>query len=141
PFKGGGPAIIDVLGGHTKVVFATTITSLPHVRSGKLRALAVGSRARSPAFPDLPTIAEAGVPGYEAVNWIGIAAPAGTPAAIVEKLHNEIAAALDSPELQKQFAGEGLEPNRMSAAAFGTFMVDELGKWERVVKQGGIKAE
>src|SRR5215813_2335811 len=98
PFKGGGPALIDVLGGHTRVVFATTITGLPHIRSGRLRALGVGSRQRSPVLPDVPTIAEAGVPGYEAVNWIGMVAPAGTPPAILERLHKEIAAIPDSPE-------------------------------------------
>jgi tripartite-type tricarboxylate transporter receptor subunit TctC len=141
PFKGGGPALIDVLGGHSKAVFATTITALPHVRANKLRALGVGSRARSPVLADVPTIAEAGVPGYEAVNWIGIAAPAGTPPEIVTRLHAEIAAAVDSPEVQKQFASEGVEPMRMSPAEFGAFMVQEMGKWERVVKEGGIKAE
>src|SRR5215475_11296535 len=105
-FKGGGPALIDVLGGHTKAIFATTITALPHIRSGKLRALGLGGKERSPALPDLPTIAEAGVPGYEAVNWIGIVAPAGTPAPIIVKLQQEIAAIQDSNELQKQFAAE-----------------------------------
>ena len=141
PFKGGGPAMIDVLGGHTKVIFATTITALPHVRSGKLRVLGVGSRERSPALPDAPTIAEAGVPGYEAANWIGIVAPAGTPAAVVAKLHKEISAAVDSPEIQKQFSSEGVEAMRMSSAEFGDFTVKEMAKWERVVKEGGIKAE
>jgi tripartite-type tricarboxylate transporter receptor subunit TctC len=141
PFKGGGPAIIDVLGGHTKAVFATTITALPQVRAGKLRALGVGGRARSAVLPELPTIAEAGVPGYEAVNWIGIAAPAGTPAPILAKLTETIAAIQEEPEVAKQFAAEGLEITRMSAAEFGTFMVKELGKWERVVKEGGIKPE
>jgi tripartite-type tricarboxylate transporter receptor subunit TctC len=141
PFKGGGPAIIDVLGGHTKAIFATTITALPHVRSGKLRALGVGGRERSPVLPDVPTMVEAGVPGYEAVNWIGIAAPAGTPPAIIARLHSEIAAIQESPEVAKQFAAEGLEMMRMSSADFAAFMVREMGKWERVVKEGGIKAE
>jgi len=140
-FKGGGPALIDVLGGHTKVIFATTITALPHIRSGKLRALGLGARERSPVLPDLPTIAEAGVPGYEAVNWIGLVAPAGTPAAIVAKLQQEIAAIQDTPELQKQFAAEGVEAMRMAQADFGAFMAQEMGKWERVVKEGGIKPE
>jgi tripartite-type tricarboxylate transporter receptor subunit TctC len=141
PFKGGGPAMIDVLGGHTKVVFATTITALPHVRSGKLRALGVGGRERSAVLAEVPTIAEAGVPGYEAVNWIGIVAPAGTPATIVAQLHKEISAILNAPEVEKQFAAEGVEIMRMSSAEFGAFMVTEMGKWERVVKEGGIKAE
>ncbi len=141
PFKGGGPAVIDVIGGHTKVVFTTTITGLPHVRAGKLRALGIGAKARTPALPEVPTIAEAGVPGYEAVNWIGIVAPAGTPAAIVARLHKEISAIQDSPEVQKQFSAEGVDVVRMSPAEFGDYMVKEMGKWERVVKEGGIKAE
>jgi tripartite-type tricarboxylate transporter receptor subunit TctC len=141
PFKGGGPAVIDVIGGHTKVVFTTTITGIPHIRSGKLRALGIGAKARSPVLPELPTIAEAGVPGYEAVNWIGIVAPAGTPAAIVAKLHKEISAIQDSPEVQKQFSTEGLDAVRMSSAEFGNYMVTEMDKWGRVVKEGGIKAE
>ena len=141
PFKGGGPAMIDVLGGHTKVVFSTTITALPHVRSGRLRALGVGGRERSPVLPDVPMIAESGVPGYEAVNWIGIVAPAGTPGAITAKLHAEITAVLDSPEVQKQFSSEGVDVMRMSSAEFGAFMGRELEKWGRVVKEGGIKAE
>jgi tripartite-type tricarboxylate transporter receptor subunit TctC len=141
PFKGGGPAVIDVIGGHTKVVFTTTITGIPHIRAGKLRALGIGAKARSPVLPELPTIAEAGVPGYEAVNWIGIVAPAGTPAAIVAKLHKEISAIQDSPEVQKQFSTEGLDAVRMSSAEFGNYMVTEMDKWGRVVKEGGIKAE
>jgi tripartite-type tricarboxylate transporter receptor subunit TctC len=133
--------MIDVIGGHSKVVFSTTITSLPHVRAGKLRALAVGSRARSPVYPDLPTMIEAGVAGYEAANWIGLVAPAGTPPAIVAQLNREIAAIQDTPEMQKQFADQGLEIMRMSPAEFTAFMTQELGKWERVVKEGGIKPE
>ena len=141
PFKGGGPAVIDVIGGHTKVVFTTTITGIPHIRSGKLRALGIGAKARSPILPEVPTIVEAGVPGYEAVNWIGIVAPAGTPAAIVARLHKEISAIQDSPEVQKQFSAEGLDAVRMSSAEFGDYMVTEMDKWGRVVKEGGMKAE
>jgi tripartite-type tricarboxylate transporter receptor subunit TctC len=140
-FKGGGPALIDVLGGHTKIIFATTITALPHIRSGKLRALGLGARERSPVLAELPTIAEAGVPGYEAANWIGIVAPAGTPAAIVAKLHQEILAIQDQPEVKNQFAAEGMDVLRMSSSGFGAFFASEMGKWERVVKEGGIKPE
>jgi tripartite-type tricarboxylate transporter receptor subunit TctC len=130
-----------VVGGHSKMIIATITTVAPHVRSGKLRALGVTGTKRSPVFPDVPTIAEAGLPGYEAGNWIGIAAPAGTPAAIVAKLHSEISAVQDSPEFQKQLASDGAEVVRMSPAEFGDFMVKEMAKWERVVKEGGIKAE
>jgi tripartite-type tricarboxylate transporter receptor subunit TctC len=140
-FKGGGPAMIDVLGGHTKAIFATTITALPHIRSGKLRALGLGARERSPVLADVPTISEAGVPGYEAANWIGIVAPAGTPAGIVAKLSQEVSAIQDQADIRKQFAAEGMDVLRMSSADFGAFFASEMGKWERVVKEGGIKPE
>ncbi len=100
PFKGGGPAMIDVMGGHTKILFSSLVQTTPHIRSGKLKALATGGPKRSPVFPDLPTVSEAGVPGYEGVNWWGVLAPAGTPKEIVDKLSRDIAAALASPEVQ-----------------------------------------
>ena len=141
PFKGGGPAMIDVVGGHTKAIFATTSTGAPQIRSGKVRALGVGSAMRQAALPEVPTLTEAGLPGYEVANWVGIVAPAGTPQAIVDKLHKEISAAMDSPEVQQQLAAQGAEVMRMSAAEFGDFMEKELVKWGRVVKEGGIKAQ
>jgi tripartite-type tricarboxylate transporter receptor subunit TctC len=141
PFKGGGPAMIDVIGGHTKVMFSSLVQTTPHIKSGKLRALGVGGTTRNPVLPDIPTIAEAGVPTYESVNWWGLVAPAGTPPAIVEKLHREIAAVQDNPEVQQQFANEGASVVKMSTAEFAQHMVKEMNKWERVVKEGGIKAE
>jgi tripartite-type tricarboxylate transporter receptor subunit TctC len=141
PFRGAGPATVDVIGGHTKLLFAPLPVLAPHIRSGKLRALGVGSRERNPAFPDIPTISEAGVPGYEAINWYGLAAPRRTPAPIIERLHSAVTAALSSPELQRQFSAEGAEILRMNPGEFGAFMKDEMTKWERVVKEGGIKPE
>jgi tripartite-type tricarboxylate transporter receptor subunit TctC len=141
PFRGGGPAMIDVVGGHTKAIFATVPTALPQVKSGKVKALGVGSAARQPVLPDVPTANEAGLPGYEVANWVGIVAPAGTPAAIVEKLNAEIAAAMASPEVQKQLSFEGAETVRMSSAEFADFMEKELAKWGRVVKDAGIKPQ
>ena len=141
PFRGAGPAAIDVIGGHTKVMFGGLLATIPHVRSNKLRVLAVGSTKRSAILPDVPTVAETGVLGYEAVNWFAIVAPAGTSADIIERLHKAITAVQDSAEVQKQFSSEGAEIVRMSTAAFGAFMVSEMNKWERVVKEGGIKAE
>ena len=141
PFKGGGPAMVDLVAGHTKVGFATTITTAQFLRSGKLKGLGVGSLKRSALLPELPTIDEAGVRGYDVSNWIGIVAPAGTPADVVEKLHREITAILGSPELQKQFEARGAEALAMSAAEFGSFMAKEMVKWERVVKEGRIKPE
>src|SRR5262249_45596875 len=116
-------------------------TGLPHIRSGRLHVLGTGGRTRTPVLPDVPTIAEAGVAGYEAVNLIGLVAPAGTPPALVARLHSEIAPIPASPELQKPVAPESMEVMRMSSAEFGAFMAAEMGKWERVVKEGGIKAE
>ena len=141
PFRGGGPANIDLIGGHTKVMFNNVPTAMPHIRSGKLRALGVGGAKRISVLPDVPTIAEAGVPGYEATNWWGILAPAGTPATIVERLHTEITAIQNSPDVQRQFAAEGAEVVHMSSAEFGTFLVTEVSKWERVVKTANIRAE
>src|SRR6185503_8974487 len=109
PFKGGGPAMIDVVGGHSQVLVSSLVQTGAHIRSGKLKALGVGSAKRSPLFPDVPTIAEAGVPGYEMANWWGILAPAGTPQPIVDKLAKEIGAVLSSSETQKHFAAEGAE--------------------------------
>ena len=141
PYKGGGPAMTDVLGGHTKIMFSSLVQTSEFVRSGQLRALGTGGSHRSSVLPDVPTIAEAGLPGYEADNWWGIVAPAGTPPAIVEKLHNEISAVQNSEQTKKQFATEGAEIVQMSSAEFGAFMASEMTKWERVVKEGGIKAE
>jgi tripartite-type tricarboxylate transporter receptor subunit TctC len=141
PFKGGGPAMIDVIGGHTKIMFSSLVQTTPHIRSGKLRPLGTGGLKRSPVLPDVPTIAEAGVPSYEAVNWWGIVAPAGTPAAIIEKLHKDLAAVQNAPATQEQFSKEGATVVQMTSADFGKFMQTEMAKWERVVKEGKIKAE
>jgi tripartite-type tricarboxylate transporter receptor subunit TctC len=141
PFKGGGPAMIDVIGGHTKVMFSSLVQTTPHIKSGKLRALATGGEIRSPVLPDVPTVAEAAVPSYRAINWWAVVAPAGTPPAIVEKLHKDIAAVQNSPATQEQFAKEGATVVQMSSAEFGKFMQSEMVKWERVVKEGKIKAE
>jgi tripartite-type tricarboxylate transporter receptor subunit TctC len=141
PFKGGGPAMIDVIGGHTKLVFSSLVQTTPHIKSGKLRPLGTGGLKRNPVLPDVPTIAEAGVPGYEAVNWWGIVAPAGTPEPIVQKLHQSIAAVQNSEAVQKHFASEGAQIVQMSTPEFAAFIEKEMKKWERVVKEGNIKAE
>jgi tripartite-type tricarboxylate transporter receptor subunit TctC len=141
PFKGGGPALIDVMGGDTHMSFASAVTTGPHIRSGKLRALGVGGVKRSAALPDVPTIAEAGVPGYECANWIGFVAPAGTPESIVALLHKELIQAQDSPEMKKLFMNEGAEEVRMSAVEFGGFIASEIDKWGKVVRQSGMKQQ
>jgi len=141
PFKGGGPAAIDVIGGHTKVYFSNLLTVMPHIRSGKLRVLGVGGKQRIAQLADVPTIAEAGVPGYEAINWWGVLAPAGTPTSIVERLHMQIAAILNLPDVQARLAAEGANVVHMSSAEFGEFQVKDLERWGRVVQEGGIKAQ
>jgi tripartite-type tricarboxylate transporter receptor subunit TctC len=141
PYKGGGPAMTDVVGGHTKIMFSSLVQTTGFVLNGQLRALGTGGAHRSPVLPDVPTIAEAGLTGYEANNWWGVVAPAGTPPAIVEKLHREISAVQNSEQTKKQFATEGAEIVQMSSAEFGAFMASEMQKWERVVKESGIKAE
>ena len=141
PFRGAGPAVIDVVGGHTKAINATISTLSPHIRGGKLRAIGVSGTKRSAVLPDVPTIEEGGVPGYDAGNWIGIAAPAGTPDAVVARLHKEISGMLDLPEIQKQIAFDGSEIIRMSPAAFAKYMDDEMAKWGKVVKTASITAQ
>ena len=141
PYKGGGPAMVDVMGGQVEVVFGTLIQALPHIRSGKLKALGVGSAKRSPLLPELPTIAEAGVPGYDGSIWWGILARAGTPAPIVAKLNGEINAVLRDREAAKRLAAEGAEPVTDTPDAFGKLIAAELGKWSRIAKQAGIRAQ
>jgi tripartite-type tricarboxylate transporter receptor subunit TctC len=141
PFRGAGPALIDVMGGNTHMSFASVPSSITHFRSGKLRALGVGSLKRNALIPDVPTIDESGLPGYQFSNWIGIVAPAGTPPAIVAKLHRELTAIQDTPELKKQFAHEGADAVRMSSAEYGQFIASETAKWGRVVKEAGLKPQ
>jgi tripartite-type tricarboxylate transporter receptor subunit TctC len=119
----------------------SVIQTLPHVRSGKLKALGVGGAKRLVALPDVPTFAEAGLPGAEATNWWGMVAPVGTPAPAIERLQQDIAAILDSADTRKRLELEGAEPLRMGGAEFAQFMSAETAKWTRVVKQAGIKAE
>jgi tripartite-type tricarboxylate transporter receptor subunit TctC len=141
PFKGGGPAMMDVIAGNTQIAIGSLIQTLPHIRSGRLKPLGVGSATRVPALPDLPTISEAGVPGYEATNWWGIVAPAGTPRPIIERLHKEISVILASAETKKRFESEGGEAAQMSPEEFGRFITSETVKWAKVVKEAGIKPE
>ncbi|MET0629928.1 MAG: tripartite tricarboxylate transporter substrate binding protein [Xanthobacteraceae bacterium] len=141
PFRGAGPAMIDVIGGHSQASFASIPSVIGHVRSGKLRALGIGALERNPALPDLPTMTEGGVAGYQAANWIGIVAPAGTPAPVVALLHKEISAIQDSAELRKRFASEGADVVQMSAAEFGAFIASEHAKWGRVIQEAKIKPE
>jgi tripartite-type tricarboxylate transporter receptor subunit TctC len=141
PFRGAGPAIIDLAGGHTQAIMATVATLSPHVRNGKIRMLAVSGKARNRVLPDVPTTEEGGVPGYEAGNWIGLAAPAGTPPAIVARLNKEISEIQDSADFKQKLDADGADIVKFTPAEFAAFMERELEKWGRVVKEAGIKAE
>jgi len=140
-FKGGGPAVIDTIGGHSQISFASLIQNLPHIRSGKLKALGTGGAKRSVILPDVPTIAEAGVPGYEANNWWGIFVPAGTPPSIVGRLNKECSAILTSAETQKLFLNQGAEADYQGPEEFGKYIAAETSKFGPVIKQLGLTAQ
>jgi tripartite-type tricarboxylate transporter receptor subunit TctC len=140
-YKGGGPALTDTIAGQVHMNVGSVIQNLPHVRSGKLRALGVGGPKRIASLPEVPTFAEAGLPGAEATNWWGIVAPAGAPPAALERLRQEIGAILDAPETARRFELEGAEVLRLAPAELSAMMAAETAKWTQVVKQAGIKAE
>jgi tripartite-type tricarboxylate transporter receptor subunit TctC len=140
PYRGLSPALTDLLGGQVQVMFGGTTASIPYAGTGKLRALAVTTTARSELLPDVPTVGEF-VPGYEASQWYGIGVPKNTPAEIVEKLNNEINAALADPKMKAQLAEFGGVPMPMTPAAFGRLIADETEKWAKVIKFAGIKAD
>jgi tripartite-type tricarboxylate transporter receptor subunit TctC len=137
PYKGSGPAMQDLLGGQVKVSFAGIPNVLPHVKAGRLRALAVSTPQRSPDLPEVPTVAEAGVPGYQATLWLNLAAPPGTPAEIVQRLYAETAKALQDAELQQNFRAAGVEASPMSPQELAGFMRAEYEKWGKVVRDTG----
>ena len=141
PYKGGGPAIIDLLGGRLDVVFSTAASAGAHVRNGKLRAIAVTSATRSPAYPELPTVAEAGVPGFEAVAFYGVVAPAGTPMVIIDRLHAAVAIAAQAESFKKRSADDGLVIRIEGPAALASLLTTEQARWQRVVIEAGIKPD
>ena len=141
PFKGGGPATLAVVAGQAQISIGSLIQTLPHVRPGRLKLLGTGGLKRVAIVPDVPTISEAGVPGYEAFNWWGIVAPAGTPAAVTKRLYGDITAIVASPEVQKWFTTEGAEAVNKTPEEFRKLISSEIVKWGKVVKQAGIKAE
>jgi tripartite-type tricarboxylate transporter receptor subunit TctC len=141
PYKGGGPAMTDVLGGHADLMLGSLIQTIQHIRTGKLRALGVSGTKRNAALPEVPTIAEAALPDYDATNWWGVVAPAGTPPAIIARLHGDITAIVSSAETRKRLEAEGAEALLMSSAEFGRFIQTETTKWSRVVVEAGMKGE
>ena len=134
PYKGTAPALIDLAGGHVSVGFYTVSATSGHVKTGRLRALGLTALKRSPAVPGLPTVAEAGLPGYEASTWIGVLAPAGTPRELVERLHGEITKILALPDVQQAFAVQGFDMIANTPAEFAAQIKSDLAKWARVIK-------
>lgn len=141
PYKGGAPAVADLVGGRLNLMMANLTTAQPHIRAGRLKGLGVGKSRRSPLFPEMPTIAEAGVKGYEANNWNGLVAPRGTSRAVIERLHKDIVATLHEPAIAERMARAGLEPIGDTPAEFAQYLKAEAAKWGRLVKSAGIKAE
>jgi tripartite-type tricarboxylate transporter receptor subunit TctC len=139
PYKGGGPAMIDVMGGNIPVMFSSVTQALPHVRNDRLKFLAVGAAKRSPAVPDVPTVSEAGFPGYEVAVWWGIVAPAGVPRPAMNKLHQVLTAVLQDPETKKRLLVEAAEPEILSPAELRKKIHVERKKWADLAKQAGIQ--
>ena len=141
PYKGGGPAIVAAIGGQTQMIIGTTLGLLPHVRAGKLRAIAVTSPQRSPVAPEIPTFAESGAPGYDHAPWNGLLAPAKTPVPVVAKLNAEVVRILRTPEVSKIFTNDGAQAVGNSPEAFAAIVKSEVAKWAKVIKTAGIKIE
>lgn len=141
PYKGTSPAVTAMLSGESQVMFAPALALVGHIKAKKLRALAITSEKRSPAFPELPTVAESGVPGFEARQWYGVVAPAGTPREIVARLSGEIAKIVQTPELRKHFLTEGSEPIGSKPEEFGKYIQAEIAKWAKVVKASGAQID
>ncbi len=141
PFRGGGPAAIDTIAGNTKAIVATSSTVSSGISSGRLRGLAVSAQQRLASFPEIPTFAEAGLPEYDAGNWIGFAVPKGTPKEIIDRLHKEIAAIQDIPEVKKEFLNRGADVVKMPPAEMQAYYEKQVATWANVVKMAGVKAE
>jgi tripartite-type tricarboxylate transporter receptor subunit TctC len=141
PYKGRATALPDVLGGRVTMMFDNMPSSLPLVREGKLKALGVTSSRRSPAAPDIPTIAESGLPGFEAVSWFAIFTTAGTPKPVVDKLHDEIVKIINTPDVRKKLIDLGLDPVGSTPEELASFQKSEIAKWTKVVKDSGAKAD
>jgi tripartite-type tricarboxylate transporter receptor subunit TctC len=141
PFKGGGPAIVALLAGEVPVTFGTAASVSPHTKTGRLRGLAVTSGRRSAVLPDLPTIAEGGLTGYEMLNWLGLFAPTGTPRTIVDRLAAESLRILRAPDVIQRFHAQGAEPSPLGTDEFGAFVKSEVAKWGKVVAATGMTAE
>jgi tripartite-type tricarboxylate transporter receptor subunit TctC len=141
PYKGSPPAYTDLFSGNLQLMFDAVPAVIPHAKSGKLRALAVGSASRSPFLPDVPTVAESGYPGFEAVGWIGLAAPAKTPEAVLNKINAEVVRILGTPDMKERLSGLGVTPVGDSREQFTAFVRNEIAKWGKLIRDNGIKAD
>ena len=141
PYKGGAPALIETIAGQANLTMGSLIQTVTFIRSGKLRALGTSGVARSSILPNVPTISEAGVPGYQTTNWWGVAAPRGTPVAVVNRLNQEIKAVLMAPDTEKRFVSEGAEPAIKTPAELGRYVTDEMAKWVKLANVAGIRGE
>jgi len=141
PYKGGGPAVIDLLAGQHVIYFGNVPTVITHARAGKLRSLAVTGPKRTPAAPDIPTVAEAGVPGYSVTTAYGVAAPAKTPRAILDRLHAELIKVLNAPDIRERLQGLGADPVGTTPEQYTAFIQEEIAKWTKVIRAAGIKGE
>jgi tripartite-type tricarboxylate transporter receptor subunit TctC len=141
PYKGAVPALTDLLGGQLSMIFSSMPPALPHIKNGKLRALGVTSATRSPATPELPTIAESGLKGYVVNNWYGILAPRGTPKEIVAKLNAEIVKILKMPDVKESLSAQGAEPFTSTPQQFAVYIKEETEKWAKIIKYSGVQVE
>ncbi len=141
PYKGSAPALTDLIGGQVQLMFDSLPSAMPHLKAGTIRPLAVTTTQRSAALPDVPTLAESGFPGFSISTWYGVWAPAGTPAAVVQRLSREIGAIVRTPEVRQQFAGLGAEPVGNTPEEFAAYTRSELAKWAGIVKRSGAKVD
>jgi tripartite-type tricarboxylate transporter receptor subunit TctC len=141
PYKGGAPSITDLIGGQIDVVFSNLPESIAHVKTGKLRALAITSVARHPALPDVPTTAELGMPSLRVENWTGLVVPAGVPHAVIEKIGSEVVKALQAPDVEERARTQGFRVDARSADRFAPFLADEIARWARIIQQANITAD
>jgi tripartite-type tricarboxylate transporter receptor subunit TctC len=141
PYKGSGPALIDTIGGQVHFMFSNLTAALPHMKSGRLRALAVTGEKRTPAATDIPTMMEAGVPGYAVTSWYGVLVPAGTPQDVIARLNAEIGTAMRSSDMRSRLAAEGADPMPGSPAEFASLLKSEIAKWAKVIKASGVKPD
>jgi tripartite-type tricarboxylate transporter receptor subunit TctC len=141
PYKGGGPAMADLVGGQVNLIFATTASAIPHLKSGRIKGIAVTTAKRSALLPDLPTVSEAGLEGFDANNWYGLVVPAKTPRAIIDQLNAEVSKVLAMPDVKTTLFNQGLDPAPGTPEQFGAYIKSERAKWAKVIKESGAKPE